>query len=51
MPPVRLVLILTSVLIAAAATVWLLTLGSPALLIAALPAFLIAAVAIKVLRR
>lgn len=51
MPFARLALILASALMAAAVTVWLMSLGGLALLIAALPAFLIAAVAFRVLRR
>ena len=51
MPLSRLLLMLAAVILAAAVTVWLLTQGSPGLLIAALPAFMIAAVAIWVLRR
>jgi len=51
MPFSHLALILLSVLIAAAATVWLLSLGGPGFLVAALPAAMIAVVAIKTLRR
>jgi hypothetical protein len=51
MPFPHFALILTSVLVAAAATVWLLSIGGPGLLIAALPAALIAVVALKTLRR
>ena len=51
MPLSRLLLILAAVILAAAVTVWLLTQGSPGLLIAALPAFMIAAVAVWALRR
>ncbi|WP_370401586.1 hypothetical protein [Sulfitobacter sp. JB4-11] len=49
MPKARFALILLSVLIAAGATVWLLSLGGPGLMVAALPAFLIAAFAIRYL--
>ncbi len=51
MPRMTFALILLSVLIAAGATVWLLSIGGPALIIAALPAFMIAAVALKMLRQ
>ena len=51
MPLSRLIVILAAVILAAAVTIWLLTLGSPGLLIAALPAFMIAVVAIRALRR
>ncbi|MFK7838217.1 MAG: hypothetical protein AB8B60_18555 [Sulfitobacter sp.] len=51
MPNARFTMILLSVLFAAAVTVWLLSLGGPGILVAALPAFLIAAVAIRLLRR
>lgn len=51
MPKTRFALILLSVLIAAGASVWLLSLGGPGIMVAALPAFLIAAVAIKFLGR
>lgn len=51
MPHARFALIFASAIIAAAVTVWLLTLGGPAVLVAALPAFLIVAVALRVLRR
>ena len=51
MPHARFALILLSVLIAAGVTVWLLSAGSPGLLLAALPAAMIAVVALKTLRR
>ncbi len=51
MPFARLLLILFSVFVAAAATVWLLTLGGPGILVAALPAFMIAGTAVWWLRR
>lgn len=51
MPLTRLLIILFAVIFAAGVTIWLLTLGSPGLLVAALPAFLIAAAAIHFLRR
>lgn len=51
MPKTRFALILLSVLVAAGASVWLLSLGGPGLMVAALPAFLIAAVAIRYLSR
>lgn len=51
MPKTRFALILLSVLFAAGVSVWLLSLGGPGLMVAALPAFLIAAVAIKYLGR
>ncbi|MBD3663365.1 hypothetical protein [Sulfitobacter aestuariivivens] len=51
MPFLNLLVIWLAVLMAAAATVWLFTLGGPGLMVAAIPALLIAAVAIRVLRR
>ena len=51
MPKTRFAMILLSVLVAAGATVWLLQLGGPGLMVAALPAFLIAAVALRYLGR
>ena len=51
MPKTRFALILLSVLVAAGASVWLLSLGGPGLMVAALPAFLIAAAALHLLRR
>ncbi len=51
MPNARFAIILLSVLIAAGASVWLMSLGGPGLMVAALPAFLIAAVAIRYLNR
>ena len=51
MPKTRFALILLSVLVAAGASVWLLSRGGPGLMVAALPAFMIAAVAIRYLRR
>lgn len=51
MPKTTFALILLSVLIAAGVTVWLLSFGGPGLMVAALPAFLIAALAVKLLRR
>ncbi|MGC1502852.1 MAG: hypothetical protein WA782_01795 [Sulfitobacter sp.] len=47
----RFALIFFSALIAATVTVWLLPLGTPGILAAALPAFLVAAVAVRALRR
>ena len=51
MPKTRFALILLSVLVAAGASVWLLSLGGPGLMVAALPAFGIAAVAVRVVGR
>ena len=48
MPAKRLVLLLAAVIFAAAVTVWLLSMGSPGLLVAALPAFAIAAIAVRI---
>ncbi|MEM6305930.1 MAG: hypothetical protein AAF744_14525 [Pseudomonadota bacterium] len=47
MPLNRLLILLVTAIALAGVTVWLLTLGSPGLLVAALPAFLIAAVALR----
>jgi hypothetical protein len=49
MPKIHLAVLLLCVLIAAAGTVWLLSLGGSGLLAAALPAFLFAALAIRYL--
>ncbi|MDF1728708.1 MAG: hypothetical protein P1U53_13260 [Sulfitobacter sp.] len=51
MPMKRLVVILVAVLIAAAVTVWLMTTASPGLAGFALPAFLVAALALYLVRR
>jgi hypothetical protein len=51
MPLPHLALMLAVVIFAAGVTVWLFTIGGPGVLVAALPAFLIAALALKVLRR
>jgi hypothetical protein len=51
MPVPQFVLTLLSVLVAAAVTVWLLSLAGPGLMAAALPAFLIAALAMRYLGR
>ena len=51
MPLSRLILMLAAVIFAAAVTVWLLSYGSPGLLVAALPAFMIAGVAFWWFRR
>ena len=51
MPFRTLVLTLIAVLFAAGITIWLLSQGSPGLLVAALPAFAIVAVAVRVLRK
>lgn len=51
MPKLTFAILILSVLIAAGATVWLLSLGSPGLMVAVLPAFLIAALAVRHLRR
>jgi hypothetical protein len=48
MPPRRLALILLAVIFAAGVTIWLLSLGSPGLLVAALPAFALAALAVRI---
>ena len=51
MPLRTLVLILLAVIFAAGVTVWLLSMGGPGLLVAALPAFAIAAVAVRALKK
>jgi len=51
MPLARLALLIVCVIVAAAVTVWLLTQGGAGVMIAALPAFMIAAVAFKLLRK
>lgn len=51
MPTLTFALMLGAVLFAAAITVWLMTLGGPGILVAALPAFLIAALAVRAWRR
>jgi len=48
MPLKRLILLLCAVIFAAGTTLWLLSLGGPGVLVAALPAFALAAVAIRV---
>ncbi len=48
MPPRRLIILLLAVIFAAGITLWLLSLGGPGLLVAALPAFAIAALAVRV---
>ena len=49
MPKIHLAVLLLCVLLAAAGTIWLLSLGGSGLLAAALPAFLFAALAIRYL--
>lgn len=51
MPASRLIVLILSVIVASGVTVWLLSLGGPAIMVAALPAFMIAAVALMVWRR
>ncbi len=51
MPKTHFIAMLLGVLIAAALTVWVLTCIGPSPLIVALPAFMIAALVVKVLRR
>jgi hypothetical protein len=51
MPFSRYALLLCAVLFAAAATVWLLNIGSTGLSISVLPAFLIAALAVRMMRK
>lgn len=51
MPFSRFAMLILSVLFAAAVTVWLLTLGGPGIMIAAIPALLIAALAVRTLRK
>ena len=51
MPAPHFALIVIAVLFAAGITVWLLSLGGPGLMVAALPAFMIAAVALRWLRK
>jgi len=47
----KLIILLCAVIFTAGITIWLLTLGGPGVLVAALPAFAIAAVAVRVLNR
>lgn len=47
MPASRFALLLAVVIAAAGLTVWLLSAGGPGLLVAALPAFMIAAIALR----
>ncbi len=51
MPFQRFAILIIAVIFAAGATVWLFTLGGPGLMVAAIPALLIAAFAIRVLRK
>ncbi len=51
MPPHRFAILILAVVFAAAVTIWLLTLGGPGLMVAALPALLIAAFAVRTLRK
>lgn len=51
MPPLTFFVMLFSVIAAAGVTVWLLTSGGTGVLLAALPAFMVAAVALKALRK
>jgi hypothetical protein len=51
MPFGHLILLLACVLLAAGISVWLLSMGGAGLMVAALPAFLIAAAAWRVLRK
>ena len=51
MPLQRFAILILAVIIAAGATVWLLTQGGPGLMIAAIPALLIAAFAVRTLRK
>ncbi|QUJ77724.1 hypothetical protein KDD17_07175 [Sulfitobacter albidus] len=51
MPKLTFAILILSVIVAAGATLWLLSLGGPGLIVAALPAFLIAVVALRYLRR
>ena len=48
MPPKRFLVLILAVIFAAAVTIWLLSLGGPVIMLAALPAFGIAAVAVRV---
>lgn len=51
MPPRTLILLLSAVIIAAGLTIWLLTLGGPGFLMAALPIFTIAVLALRLRRK
>ena len=51
MPAYRFAILILAVVSAAAVSVWLLSYGGPSIMVAALPAFLIAAVAIRTLRK
>ncbi|MDG1168271.1 MAG: hypothetical protein P8N14_03685 [Sulfitobacter sp.] len=51
MPHARFAFIFVAALIAAALTIWLLSLGGPTFILAALPAFLLAALALRTLRQ
>ncbi|MGC1496099.1 MAG: hypothetical protein WA790_09835 [Sulfitobacter sp.] len=51
MPFQRFAILILAVIFAAAATVWLFTLGGPGLMVAAIPALLIAAFAVRTLRK
>lgn len=51
MPFSRFAMLILAVLFAAAVTVWLLTLGGPGIMVAAIPALLIAALAVRTLRK
>ena len=51
MPPLPFIILLAAVIFASALTLWLLWSGGPTVMLIALPAFMIAAVALKVLRK
>ncbi len=51
MPVQRFIILILAVLVAAGISVWLLTLGGPGIMIAAIPALLIAALAVRTLRK
>jgi hypothetical protein len=51
MPFQRFAILILAVIAAAAITVWLFTLGGPGIMVAAVPALLIAAVAVRTLRK
>ncbi|WP_299030579.1 hypothetical protein [uncultured Sulfitobacter sp.] len=51
MPALTFVILILSVIVAGGVTVWLVSNGGAAVMVAALPAFMIAAVALKVLRK
>jgi len=51
MPFYRFAILIFAVIFAAGVSVWLLTLGGPGIMVAAIPALLIAALAVQTLRK